>query len=117
MSTWKWIQKILGRPSEEELTWPSEEELAQTVHDIASPTVRYRGWAGGLVTYLYRGEEGFAEAERLLGSHASRGFEKQDMHLRWLPDHKIRDTDHLGWVSDGWTRIVVTLNRTYPKEH
>jgi len=122
-SMWKWIMKIpgLGKPSEEELAQPSEEGLAQpseeglakTVHEIAKER-QFKYSSSGRV-FLSEGKEGYAEARQLLGSYAGRGFQEPKMYLEWLPDLRIRDTHELGWVSNGWTRIVVHVGKTYPK--
>ena len=112
---WKWIMKIpgLGKPSEEELAQPSEEGLAKTVHEIAKER-QFKYSSSGRV-FLSEGKEGYAEARQLLGSYAGRGFQEPKMYLEWLPDLRIRDTHELGWVSNGWTRIVVHVGKTYPK--
>ena len=102
MAARKWILKILGRPS--------EEELAQKVHDIAIAQLPAR-W----LVFLGEGEEGYEEAEKLLGSHSARGFRAQNMFLQWHPKHDIRESHHLGWVSDHRGRILVSLHTLFPK--
>ena len=102
MAARKWILKILGKPS--------EEELAQKVHDIAIAQLPVRR----LEVLLHEGEEGYEEAEKLLGSHSARGFRVQNMCLKWSPKHDIRESHHLGWVSDHRGRIWVSLYKTFP---
>ena len=107
MWMWKMIMKILG------LGKPSEEELVQTLYDIAWANVSGRFRVDRL--FLSEGKEGYAEARQLLGSYAGRGFQEPKMYLSWLPDHRRRDTHQLGWVSNAWTCIIVHVGKTYPK--
>ena len=104
---WRWILKILGRPS--------EEELAQKVHDIAIAQLPVRLGVALNDVFLGEGEEGYEEAEKLLGSHSARGFRVQNMFLKWSPNHDIRESHHLGWVSDHRGMIQVSLYTLFPK--
>jgi len=92
-------------PMEEEVNEMKEEELEElmaTVYNIARKDVH------GLV-HLRKGDPGYEEADRLLGSHWLREFPGQEMTLRRWADYSDRKVAPGGWVSDR-TKIAVNLD-------